>query len=56
MINRLVSIEKEFEMEITTDIYLGASKEQLKLLPENSVDLVVTSPPCADQSGPVIQT
>ena len=49
MINRLVSIEKEFEMEITTDIYLGDSKEQLKLLPENSVDLVVTSPPYADQ-------
>ncbi|MCY4361116.1 MAG: site-specific DNA-methyltransferase [Gammaproteobacteria bacterium] len=36
-------------MEITTDIYLGDSKEQLKLLPENSVDLVVTSPPYADQ-------
>lgn len=49
MINRLVSIEKELEMEITTDIYLGDSKEQLKLLPENSVDLVVTSPPYADQ-------
>ena len=49
MINRLVSIEKEFEMEITTDIYLGDSKEQLKLLPDNSVDLIVTSPPYADQ-------
>ena len=36
-------------MEITTDIYLGDSKEQLKLLPDNSVDLVVTSPPYADQ-------
>ena len=36
-------------MEITTDIYLGDSKEQLKLLPENSVDLIVTSPPYADQ-------
>ena len=36
-------------MEITTDIYLGDSKEQLRLLPENSVDLVVTSPPYADQ-------
>ena len=36
-------------MEITSDIYLGDSKEQLKLLPENSVDLVVTSPPYADQ-------
>lgn len=36
-------------MEITTDIYLGDSKEQLKLLPANSVDLIVTSPPYADQ-------
>ena len=36
-------------MEITADIYLGDSKEQLKLLPENSVDLIVTSPPYADQ-------
>jgi site-specific DNA-methyltransferase (adenine-specific) len=36
-------------MEVTTDIYLGDSKEQLKLLPDNSVDLIVTSPPYADQ-------
>lgn len=36
-------------MEITTDIHLGDSKEQLKLLPDNSVDLIVTSPPYADQ-------
>ncbi len=36
-------------MEITTEIYLGDSKEQLKLLPDNSVDLIVTSPPYADQ-------
>ncbi len=36
-------------MEIKTDIFLGDSKEQLKLLPENSVDLIVTSPPYADQ-------
>jgi len=36
-------------MEITTDVYSGDSKEQLKLLPENSVDLIVTSPPYADQ-------
>ncbi|MBU4478687.1 MAG: site-specific DNA-methyltransferase, partial [Candidatus Omnitrophica bacterium] len=36
-------------MEITTNIYLGDSKEQLKLLSDNSVDLVVTSPPYADQ-------
>lgn len=32
-----------------TDIYLGDCNEQLKLLPNNSVDLIVTSPPYADQ-------
>ena len=36
-------------MELKTDIYLGDSKEQLKYLPDNSVDLIVTSPPYADQ-------
>ena len=36
-------------MEITTNIYLGDSKEKLRLLPDNSVDLIVTSPPYADQ-------
>ncbi len=36
-------------MEITTDIYLGDNREKLKLLPENSVNLIVTSPPYADQ-------
>jgi site-specific DNA-methyltransferase (adenine-specific)/site-specific DNA-methyltransferase (cytosine-N4-specific) len=36
-------------MEVTTDLYLGDSKEQLRLLPDNSVDLIVTSPPYADQ-------
>ena len=36
-------------MEITTDIYLGDSKEELKHLTNNSVDLIVTSPPYADQ-------
>lgn len=36
-------------MKITTDICFGDSKEQLKLLPDNSVDLIVTSPPYADQ-------
>jgi site-specific DNA-methyltransferase (adenine-specific)/site-specific DNA-methyltransferase (cytosine-N4-specific) len=36
-------------MEIFTDIYLGDSKEKLKLLQDNSVDLIVTSPPYADQ-------
>ena len=36
-------------MEIKTDLYLGDCKEQLKYLPDNSVDLIVTSPPYADQ-------
>lgn len=36
-------------MEIRTDLYLGDSKEQLKKIPDNSVDLIVTSPPYADQ-------
>ncbi len=36
-------------MAIKTDLYLGDSKEQLKRLPDHCVDLVVTSPPYADQ-------
>jgi site-specific DNA-methyltransferase (adenine-specific) len=36
-------------MEIRTDLYLGDSKKELKKLPNNSVDLIVTSPPYADQ-------
>ena len=36
-------------MEILTDLHLGDSKEVLKRLPENSVDLIFTSPPYADQ-------
>ncbi len=36
-------------MEVTADIYTGDSKEQLKLLPDDCVDLIVTSPPYADQ-------
>src|SRR5215213_5518045 len=36
-------------MEVQTDLYLGDSVEQLKKLPDNSVDLIVTSPPYADQ-------
>ncbi|GMV78517.1 MAG: hypothetical protein AMXMBFR79_16480 [Chitinophagaceae bacterium] len=43
---KLIRIKK---MELTTDFYLGDCKEQLKLLPDNSVDLIVTSPPYADQ-------
>jgi len=36
-------------MEIRTDLYLGDCKMELKKLPENSVDLIITSPPYADQ-------
>jgi site-specific DNA-methyltransferase (adenine-specific)/site-specific DNA-methyltransferase (cytosine-N4-specific) len=37
-------------MEVRTELYLGDSKEQLKKLPDNSVDLIVTSPlPYPDQ-------
>ncbi len=36
-------------MKIHTDIQLGDSKEVLKKIPDNSVDLIFTSPPYADQ-------
>lgn len=36
-------------MEIRTDLFLGDSQEMLKKIPDNSVDLIVTSPPYADQ-------
>lgn len=36
-------------MEIRTDIILGDSKEQLQKIADNSVDLIITSPPYADQ-------
>lgn len=36
-------------MNLTTEIYLGDCKEKLKLLADNSIDLIVTSPPYADQ-------
>ena len=36
-------------MEVTSNIYHGDSKEVLKQLSANSVDLIVTSPPYADQ-------
>lgn len=36
-------------MEINTDIRLGDCKEILKELPESTIDLIVTSPPYADQ-------
>lgn len=36
-------------MEIRADIYLGNCAEILKALPDDSVDLIITSPPYADQ-------
>ncbi|CAN5642610.1 site-specific DNA-methyltransferase [soil metagenome] len=36
-------------MEIRNDLYFGDSKKVLKGLPDNSVDLIVTSPPYTDQ-------
>jgi site-specific DNA-methyltransferase (adenine-specific) len=36
-------------IEITTKVFHGDSKDQLKQLPDNSVDLIVTSPPYTDQ-------
>ncbi len=36
-------------MQGTTNIILGDCKEELKKLPDKSVDLIVTSPPYADQ-------
>lgn len=36
-------------MSKNIEIYLGDCKEVLSVLPENSVDLIVTSPPYADQ-------
>lgn len=36
-------------MEVRSKLYLGDSKEVIKRLPDNSVDLVFTSPPYADQ-------
>lgn len=36
-------------MEIHTDLYFGDCNDELLKLPDNSVDLIVTSPPYADQ-------
>lgn len=36
-------------MEIRTELYLGDAKDELKALLDNSVDLIFTSPPYADQ-------
>ncbi len=36
-------------MEVKTDLFLGDCREILKDIPENSIDLIFTSPPYADQ-------
>lgn len=36
-------------MKVYTDLYCGDSKEELKKLPDNCIDLIFTSPPYADQ-------
>jgi site-specific DNA-methyltransferase (adenine-specific) len=36
-------------MEIRTDLFLGDNKIELKKIPDNTVDLIITSPPYADQ-------
>lgn len=36
-------------MELTSDLYLGDCKEELRKIKSNSIDLIVTSPPYADQ-------
>lgn len=36
-------------MEISTEIILGDSKKELLKIPDNSIDLIITSPPYADQ-------
>ena len=36
-------------MDLKTDLYLGDCRRELKKIPDNFVDLIVTSPPYADQ-------
>jgi site-specific DNA-methyltransferase (adenine-specific)/site-specific DNA-methyltransferase (cytosine-N4-specific) len=36
-------------MELKTDLYLGDCRKELRKIPDDSVDLIVTSPPYADQ-------
>lgn len=36
-------------MEVRTELYLGDCKKELEKIPDNSVDLIFTSPPYADQ-------
>lgn len=36
-------------MKITTELFFGDCEKELKKIPDNSVDLIITSPPYADQ-------
>ena len=42
-------VRENTKMQIITNVYHGDNKEQLKLSSDNFVDLIVTSPPYADQ-------
>jgi site-specific DNA-methyltransferase (adenine-specific)/site-specific DNA-methyltransferase (cytosine-N4-specific) len=42
-------VVKQIKMELKTDLYLGDCRNKLKKIPDDSVDLIVTSPPYADQ-------
>jgi site-specific DNA-methyltransferase (adenine-specific) len=44
-----VGRSEEMAMEIKHDLYLGDCEDILRKLPDNSVDLIFTSPPYADQ-------
>lgn len=46
---KLNRLGEKVEMQVKTEIYLGDSREELKKIPDNSVDLIITSPPYADQ-------
>jgi len=51
MINLTVEEQKQQTrmIEVKTDILLGDCKDVLKQIPDNSIDLIFTSPPYADQ-------
>lgn len=36
-------------MSVKTDLYLGDCRQKIQFIPDNSIDLIVTSPPYADQ-------
>ena len=51
MINFAIEEQKQQTrmIEVKTDILLGDCKEVLKQIADNSIDLIFTSPPYADQ-------